>query len=402
MVSDGLTRLGCEQGFPKFLLLDQEKSFMKAVKDAQVDLRDLSLRCYREHGIRCETAPVSGHNYTGLIERKIRTVQEAFDKIGMKSKKLHATGLQTVAKLVENNLNNLPIGFSYGKDADNTPLLKLITPNLMKIGRLNSRVMDGPVRFPTGPKDMMVKVEEVFDAFFRIWNISCVPKLIPQPKWFKESPELKPEDVVYFQKSESDLSSKWTVGQIDSIIRSKDGVVRRALVRYHNSGETNARLSDRAVRSLVRIFNVEDNYFIRDMAEVEEMIKMLNEKAADDSDETPVLNKKVKPTKLVKVADGGWVRKEDESEVMTAHRSCECCCPGHCKFNVHNMAGSLMGVNFANKVDTDFGQLEFPNIFESYLFDEEDYDVPIKSNLVVEKDKLYDVITSLETDFNLD
>ena len=136
----------------------------------------------------------------------------------------------------------------------------------MKIGRLNSRVVDGPIRFPTGPKDLMVKVEEVFDAFFQIWNISCVPKLIPQPKWFKESPELKPDDVVYFQKRESDLTSKWTIGQVDSVIRSKDGAVRRANVRFYNSSETHARFTDRAVRSLCRIFNVEDNYFIHDMA----------------------------------------------------------------------------------------------------------------------------------------
>ena len=34
--------------------------------------------------------------------------------------------------------------------------------------------------------------------------------------------------------------------------------------------------------------------------------------------------------------------------------------------------------------------------------DKESYDVPIKSNLVVEKDELYDVITSLETDFSLE
>ena len=46
--------------------------------------------------------------------------------------------------------------------------------------------------------------------------------------------------------------------------------------------------------------------------------------------------------------------------------------------------------------------MEFPNIFEKYLFEEQEYDVPIKSSLVVEKDELYDVITSLETDFNLD
>ena len=168
----------------------------------------------------------------------------------MKNKKLHATGLQTVAKLVENNLNNLPVSFSYGRDADNTPLLKIFTPNLIKIGRLNSRVVDGPVRFPTGSKDLTVKVEEVFDVFFQIWKISCVPKLIPQPKWFKDSPELKPDDVVYFQKQESDMTSKWTIGKVDSVIRSKDGAVRRANIRFYNSSENHARFTDRAVRSL--------------------------------------------------------------------------------------------------------------------------------------------------------
>ena len=66
----------------------------------------------------------------------------------------------------------------------------VFTPNLLKIGRLHSRALDGPVRFPTGPKDLMVKVEQAYDAFFKIWNATMVPKLLPQPKWFKESPKL--------------------------------------------------------------------------------------------------------------------------------------------------------------------------------------------------------------------
>ena len=64
-------------------------------------------------------------------------------------------------KLVENDVNNVPLGFSYGRDAEYTPLLKLITPNLLKIGRLHSRALNGPVKFPTGPKDLMVKVEQI-------------------------------------------------------------------------------------------------------------------------------------------------------------------------------------------------------------------------------------------------
>ena len=187
--------------------------------------------------------------------------------------------------------------------------------------------------------------------------------MIPQPKWFKESPELKPEDIVYFQKRESDLTSKWTIGQVDSVTRSNDGVVRRANVRFYNSGESHARYTDRAVRSLCRIFNVEDNYFVHDMAKVEDMIKMLDGKV--DTTEKP-MPEKVTPMKLVKIG-GKWVRA-DGPEIMTTQRSCLCCCPGHCEYNVHSLSGSLMGVNLAHKVDTGLEKLEFPYIFEKYLW----------------------------------
>ena len=50
-VLEGLTRLGCEHGFPKYLLLDQESSFMKAVNKAEISMKDLKLRSYKEHGI---------------------------------------------------------------------------------------------------------------------------------------------------------------------------------------------------------------------------------------------------------------------------------------------------------------------------------------------------------------
>ena len=63
-VLEGLTRLGCEHGFPKYLLLDQESSFMKAVDKAEINMRDLELRSYKEQGIICEIAPVSGLNFT--------------------------------------------------------------------------------------------------------------------------------------------------------------------------------------------------------------------------------------------------------------------------------------------------------------------------------------------------
>ena len=173
----------------------------------------------------------------------------------------------------------------------------------------------------------------------------------PNDLMVKESPELKPDDVVYFEKRENYVI-------IRQVIRSKDAVKR---------------------------------------VKVEEVIKMLDGKTVTTEKPMP---EKVPPTKLVKVG-GKWVRA-DAPEVVTAQSSCMCCCPGHCKYSVHSMSGALMGVNSASKVDTDSEQMEFPSIFENSLFKEVDHDMPIKSSLVVERDELYDVITSLETDFNLD
>ena len=101
--------------------------------------------------MKFKTCPVSGHNYHGLVERKIRTVQECLDKCDVDKMRLHATGLQTFCKLIENEMNNLPCGYSYTRDADNSPLLKMIFPNMLRVGRNNSRALDGPVRMPSGP-----------------------------------------------------------------------------------------------------------------------------------------------------------------------------------------------------------------------------------------------------------
>ena len=61
-----------------------------------------------------------------------------------------------------------------------------------------------------------------------------------------------------------------------------------------------------------------------------------------------------------------------------------------------------MGVNTASKVDTDPEQLEFTTILDKRTIEDKDSDVPVKFSELPKKDELYDVITSLETDLNMD
>merc|ERR1711867_42158 len=246
---------------------------MKALREAECDIRNLDMKVHKEKGIRFRTCPVSGHNYHGLVEVKIRTVQECLEGCDLSKLRLHATGLQTLLKLVENDMNNLPMGFSYARDADNSPLLKLIFPNMLRIGRMNTRSLDGPIRLPSGPQELMEKVEKTYTLFYKLWNITMVPKLMRMHKWYNGKAVLKVGDIVYFRKVESELSSKWTVGRVTNVVQGKDEIVRRATVQYQNANEEKPRYTDRSARSFIKLFNIDDVSWQEDMDLVEKLIE---------------------------------------------------------------------------------------------------------------------------------
>ena len=269
-ILDGVTRLAADYGFPKYLMIDQDDAIMKALRESEVCLRNLQHSLYTEHGVIFTTCPVGGHNMHGHVERTIKTIQEMLDSCGLKTRRLHATGLQTLLKLTENNYNSLPLGYKYDRSITNTPLLKIITPNFFKMGRNNNRALDGPLRVPGGGGELLKNINDMYDGIFKLWADTYVPKLIYQPtKWNKDDQELHVGDLVYFQKEpDKKLPSKWIIGMIDELDRGRDGKVRKVIVKYQNHGENQPRLTERSTRSLVKIFDIEEYVLQEDLAEV--------------------------------------------------------------------------------------------------------------------------------------
>ena len=164
-ILEGITRLSCEIGVPKFLMIDGDDTIKKALRELQVDLKDLEHKLHTEKGIIFDVCPVSGHNQHGQVERVIRSVQESLSDCGVDKLRLHATGLQTFLKLVENTYNNAPLGYSYGGDADNGAILKTISPNMMRVGRNNERALQGSFRLPVGGSEMLEKVDKLCQSW---------------------------------------------------------------------------------------------------------------------------------------------------------------------------------------------------------------------------------------------
>ena len=328
-VIDSITRLSCEVGIPKFMMIDQDTALMKALQEVEMDMVNTQLKLHRECGIEFSTCPVSGHNQHGQVERRIRSVQESLSEAGLETKRLHATGLQTMMKLVENQLNNLPLGYSYGRDQDNTPLLKMLTPNMLRVGRNNERALDGPMRMPSGGGELLEEVQKVYDSWFKVWNVSYIPKLLYQPKWWKQDRDLKDGDIVMFQKTESELDSKWTLGTVDQLVRGRDGLVRRAVVRYQNYSEDFHRLSDRHTRRLVKIWSVDDQNIDQDLAELQRRLEMTERGSA------LVVQLLEAPTVLHLPAAEPFNTDGEPAAFQSSpliHSACGfCCCDSHCR-----------------------------------------------------------------------
>ena len=102
----------------------------------------------------------------------------------------------------------------------------------------------------------------------------------------------------------------------------------RVCVKYFNHKENKLRFTDRAVRSLVKLFSINDSYFMQDMAKVEKLMANLRK------DE---VTKKVEPTKLLRNKEGTY-RVQGTLSI-----TCKCCCHGHCKLSVHAFGGALRG-----------------------------------------------------------
>ena len=160
-ILEAVTRLACEMGVPKFLMVDDDSTVHKALRELEVDIRDLQFKLHTEKGITFDICPVQGHNKHGQVERTIRSIQESLNDCGIKKLRLHATSLQTLLKLVENTYNNAPLGYRHGRDADNGPVLKTISPNMMRMGHNNERALDGNMRLPVGGYEMVEKVEKM-------------------------------------------------------------------------------------------------------------------------------------------------------------------------------------------------------------------------------------------------
>ena len=144
----------------------------------------------------------------------------------------------------------------------------MITPNRLRLGRNNERSPAGIVTVTNDPTKISQHNANVFNTWFEAWLVSHVPKLMVQPKWYKNDRDLKAGDIVLFLKNEKELCNQYQYGKVISTNTSSDGKIRSAEVMYRNNNERIDRTTQRATRQLVRIHSTEDLDILQELGEV--------------------------------------------------------------------------------------------------------------------------------------
>ena len=230
-VLDGLNRFFCECSVPKILYPDMDGALMKALTDGQIDIFDLQGTLMRERGLYFQTCLPQGHYSHGRIERRIRMIQETLERSKLRNSRNTATGWQTIAKLIEREVNNVPLGYLYHQGTAN-PLLKVLCPSLLKNGTFSDRAPKGIFQIPGSGEDMMTKTIEKYNMWFRIWNTEYVPLIMDRQKWLKEEEDLKENDIVYFKLTDSALAADWRLGKVEFVKQGRDGKVCEVGISY--------------------------------------------------------------------------------------------------------------------------------------------------------------------------
>ena len=159
----------------------------------------------------------------------------------------------------------------------------------------------------------MARVDQLYKAWFDVFNDTLLPLMITahQPKWYSSSDNLKGGDVVYFRKESGVLSGPWTIGMVDTAIRGRDDHVREVDIRYQNSAENKHRITRRSVRSVIRLFNIDEHSWRERLDGILRLAKDTNLPAYAQPDGSPM---------------------PESVHLTTPTKSSHCCCTSHHQF----------------------------------------------------------------------
>ena len=106
----------------------------------------------------------------------------------------------------------------------------------------------------------------------------------------KNEEDLNIGDLVYFQKSDSDPASSWTMGMISALEENRDDIVRKVIINRNAASEQQDRTTRRNVRSICKIWSEDDTNIQDALSQVANFLKDLKVDIVVNEDDDKIPN----------------------------------------------------------------------------------------------------------------
>ncbi len=275
-------RFSCHTGYPKHVYVDEGGQLVKGCDTMRLDFQDLKFKLHKDVKVEMSVCPVGGHNMHGRVERRIRHVKESLAKT-LSNERLGVLQWETLGDSIANSINNLPLALRNFKG--NFEVMDLITPNRLLLGRNNDRSPTRPLEVCGDYDKIILENGRIYDAWFEVWLLAHVPKLMDQPKWFRSDRDLMIGDIVLFLKQDSAICTEYRYGIVESVEHSRDGKIRKVQVRYRNHDEKTNRYTYRSSRSLVVIHQVDEVSVLEELGQIAIEIDIERRRACESEEE---------------------------------------------------------------------------------------------------------------------
>ena len=77
--------------------------------------------------------------------------------------------------------------------------LSVLRPDLIKLNTASDRSLAGLFDVPNRPMDLMHKIKEVYELWYRVWCNEYIPIIAQRQKWFNDEENLIESYIVYFK-----------------------------------------------------------------------------------------------------------------------------------------------------------------------------------------------------------
>ena len=221
-VVGALERHASRHGVPRDVYVDNGTQLL-SLKEASFSIRDIDTQVYHSMGIRVHESIAKSHEERGRVERKIRSLREMLEKLGVKtSNPMTSIQWETTFAKISSMIDDLPMARG---DSSSTANLgyDILTANRLKLGRNNFRSLDGGGIYLENnqlPTDILERNRDIVHCWYQLFIDNIHMITLKPSKFLKNSPAPRVDDIVLFTMVDNQFAKEsitWKLGRITRV-----------------------------------------------------------------------------------------------------------------------------------------------------------------------------------------